>query len=198
MRKNISKTKIWSSARSAPSHGEPAGLLRELLPDVTPLPPLNRAQAPTSRPRPIPAQRLRDERAVRDESLSDQHAWEAGFEAGDELNFLREGLASNTLRKLRRGQWLIQSEVDLHGLTVAEARPALVEFLNACLHDGLRCVRIIHGKGLGSKNGEPVLKRKVASWLMQRDEILAFCQARRTEGGGGAAVVLLKSVKRQA
>ena len=117
--------------------------------------------------------------------------------AGDELNFLREGLASDTLRKLRRGYWLIQNQIDLHGLTVAEARPALVAFLNECLHDGLRCVRIIHGKGLGSKNGEPVLKRKVSSWLMQREEILAFCQARRTEGGGGAAIVLLRGAGRK-
>ena len=130
------------------------------------------------------------------ESLSDTDPWEAGFEIGDELKFLRDGLASDTLRKLRRGHWLIQNELDLHGMIVAEARPALVAFLNECLHDGLRCVRIIHGKGLGSKNGEPVLKRKVCGWLMQRDEILAFCQARRTEGGGGAVVVLLRGAKR--
>ena len=180
------------------SLSEPAEGLRALLPGVTPLPPPNRAQAPNARPRPIAAQRLRDERAVLDESLSDRDAWEAGFEAGDELNFLRPGLATTTLRKLRRGYWLIQRELDLHGLTVAEARPVLVAFLNDCLHDGARCVRIIHGKGLGSKNREPVLKRKVASWLMQRDEILAFCQARHTEGGGGAVVVLLKGVKRKA
>ncbi|MEQ1773037.1 MAG: Smr/MutS family protein [Burkholderiales bacterium] len=179
-----------------PLRSEPAETLHALLPDVVPLPPLNRAQTPRPRLRPIAAQRLRDNHEVLSESLSDHDAWEAGFEAGDELNFLRSGLATNTLRKLRRGHWLIQRELDLHGLTVAEARPALVVFLNHCLHDGTRCVRIIHGKGLGSKNREPVLKRKVASWLMQRDEILAFCQARRTEGGGGAVVVLLKGVKR--
>ena len=169
-----------------------ADVLRQLLPDVTPLPPLNRAHAPKPRPRPTAEQRLRDERAVLEASLSDADPWDSGFEAGDELNFLRPGLATATLRKLRRGHWLTQNEIDLHGLTVAEARPVLVEFLNECLRDGLRCVRIIHGKGLGSKNGDPVLKRKVSGWLMQRDEILAFCQARRTEGGGGAAVVLLK------
>ena len=170
--------------------------LRELLPDVTPLPRINRARIITTQPAPAASQRMRNNRAVLVESLSDTDPWEAGFEAGDELKFLRDGLASDTLRKLRRGHWLIQNEIDLHGLTVAEARPALVEFLNDCLHKGLRCVRIIHGKGLGSKNGEPVLKRKVSAWLMQRDEILAFCQARRTEGGGGAAVVLLRGVKR--
>ena len=171
-----------------------ADVLGQLLPDVTPLPRLNRAHIAKSQPGPDAKQRLRDDRAVLDASLSDIDPWDSGFEAGDELNFLRPGLATGTLRKLRRGQWLTQNEIDLHGLTVAEARPALVEFLNACLHDGLRCVRIIHGKGLGSKNGEPVLKRKVAGWLMQRDEILAFCQARRTEGGGGAVVVLLKGL----
>jgi DNA-nicking Smr family endonuclease len=167
--------------------------LHDLLPDVTPLPRTNRARIARARPAPAPTQRLRNEREVLNESLGDSDPWELGFEAGDELNFLRPGLASDTLRKLRRGHWKIQNEIDLHGLTVAEARPVVVEFLNDCLRDGLRCVRIIHGKGLGSKNGEPVLKRKVGSWLMQREEILAFCQARRTEGGAGAAVVLLKS-----
>ena len=169
----------------------PVEQLHELLPGVTPLPQLNRAHPAKPQPRPLAQQRVRNEREILDASLGDSDPWELGVEAGDELNFLRPGLGTDTLRKLRRGYWKMQSEIDLHGLTVAEARPALVEFLNYCLHEGLRCVRIIHGKGLGSKNGEPVLKRKVASWLMQRDEILAFCQARRTEGGGGAAVVLL-------
>jgi len=177
---------------------ERADLLGELLPDVTPLPRLNRAHLPKAQPVPAAKQRLRNEREVLVDSLSDDDPWDSGFEAGDELNFLRSGLPTDTLRKLRRGHWLTQDEIDLHGLTVAEARPALVAFLNHSLHDGLRCVRIIHGKGLGSKNGEPVLKRKVAGWLMQRDEILAFCQARRTEGGGGAAVVLLKGGKTKA
>ena len=180
-----------------PSQTPPANQLQELLPDVTPLPRLNRVPLTKAQPSPAAKQRLRNERAVLVESLSDTDAWEAGLEAGDELNFLRDGLGTDTLRKLRRGHWLIQNDIDLHGMIVAEARPALVAFLNECLRDGLRCVRIIHGKGLGSKNGEPVLKRKVASWLMQRDEILAFCQARRTEGGGGAAVVLLRGARRK-
>ena len=167
--------------------------LHELLRDVTPLPPVNRASDHKPRPRPVASQRLQDDRAVLEDSLSDQDAWEAGMETGEELAFQRPGLASNTLRKLRRGHWALQAEIDLHGLTVAGARPLLVAFLNDCLRQGLRCVRIVHGKGLRSKNREPVLKRKVAHWLMQRDEILAFCQARRTEGGGGAVVVLLKA-----
>ncbi len=91
---------------------------------------------------------------------------------------------------------MIQDELDLHGLTTPEARALLVEFLNRCLRRGWRYVRIIHGKGLRSKNREPVLKQKVANWLMQRDEILGFCQARNIEGGSGAVVVLLKGVTR--
>ena len=99
------------------------------------------------------------------------------------------------MRQLRRGHWVIQDELDLHGLTTAQARPLLVEFLNDCRRAGFRCVRIVHGKGLRSKNREPVLKGKVAGWLMQRDEVLAFCQARPTEGGGGAVIVLLRGAK---
>ena len=78
-------------------------------------------------------------------------------------------------------------------MTVAQARELLSEFLTLCVRRGLRCVRIVHGKGLRSKNREPVLKQKVGRWLIQRDEILAFCQARPVDGGGGAVIVLLKA-----
>jgi DNA-nicking Smr family endonuclease len=168
-----------------------------LLPDVTPLPRPNLAHTGKARPRPVPAQRLRDERAALAATLSDQDPWENGLESGEELVFLRSGIPSQALKKLRRGHWVIQDELDLHGLTSPEARGLLAEFLNQCVRRGLRCVRIVHGKGLRSRNREPVLKRKVAHWLAQRDEILAFCQARRTEGGGGAVVVLLKGVRRE-
>ena len=172
---------------------ETPGAFAELLPDVTPLPAANRALVERELPAPIPEQRLRDEQQALADSLSDEDAWEAGLETGEELQFLRDNLSRDVLRKLRRGHWKIQRQIDLHGFTVAEARPLMAAFLAGCLQDGLRCVRVIHGKGLGSKNGEPVLKRKVAVWLMRREEILAYCQARRTEGGAGATVVLLKS-----
>ena len=171
--------------------------LAELLPDVTPLPQPNRVQLTRDPPPPIAEHRLRDEQQALAESLSFDDPWEAGLETGEELKFLRDGLAPDVLRKLRRGHWKIQREIDLHGLTVAEAAPVLAQFLAHCLADGVRCVRIIHGKGLGSKNGEPVLKRKVASWLAKREEILAYCQARPTEGGAGAARVLLKGNARK-
>jgi DNA-nicking Smr family endonuclease len=102
-----------------------------------------------------------------------------------------------TLRRLRRGHWVIQDELDLHGHTTAEARTAVAAFLQACLRDAVRCIRIIHGKGLRSKNREPILKTKVANWLRQREEVLAFCQARPTDGGSGAVIVLLKSGPRR-
>jgi len=163
--------------------------------DVTPLPRPVKAELDRPLPRPVPAQRLRDNREALKDSLSDHVPWDTGMETGDELTYARNGIGAQTLGKLRRGHWMTQGELDLHGLTVEEARASLVEFLHQCARRGLRCIRIIHGKGLGSKNREPVLKRKVAGWLMQRDEILAFCQARRADGGGGAVVILLKSSK---
>lgn len=170
--------------------------LDELLADVTPLPKPKQAALKRPRPAPIPFQRLRDERKALADSLSDAEPWSEGWETGEELIYLRPGIAPQMLKKLRRGHWVLQEEIDLHGLTVAEARPLLAEFLAHCKRRGLRCVRIIHGKGLRSKNREPVLKKKVANWLAQRDEVLAFCQARAADGGGGAVVVLLKGVTR--
>ena len=169
----------------------------QLFSNVTPLPAHGRVIHAPARRRPIPEQRLLDERAALADSLSDHIAWDIGTETGEQLVYLRNGLAQQTLKKLRRGHWVIQAELDLHGHTTSEARESLVQFLNACLRQGARCVRIIHGKGLRSKNREPVLKTKVANWLIQRDEVLAFCQARQVDGGGGAVMVLLKAEARK-
>jgi DNA-nicking Smr family endonuclease len=173
-------------------------LFRASMSGVTPLPSHGRAQHARPLPQPVPAQRQRDDRKALQESLSHRIPWDAGMETGEELSYLRNGVGAQVLRKLRRAHWVIQDELDLHGLTVDEARELLVSFLNQCIRRGLRCVRVIHGKGLRSKNREPVLKRKVAGWLMQREEILAYCQARQTEGGSGAVVVLLKGGGRRA
>ncbi len=175
-----------------------AELFRASVADVVPLTGPARIEHGRLLPQPVPAQRLRDEREALTESLSGQVAWDAGMETGEELSYARNGVGAQTLGKLRRGHWVTQDELDLHGLTVEQARSALKEFLNRSVRHGLRCLRIIHGKGLRSKNREPVLKRKLGAWLIQRDEILAFCQARSADGGGGAVVVLLKGGSRNA
>ncbi|MDT3707428.1 MAG: Smr/MutS family protein [Thiobacillus sp.] len=171
-------------------------LFRRAVADATPLPPVNRAEPARPRPKPIARQRLRDEQQVLVDALADPWDWEAAVSTGEELFFSRPGVPTAALRKLRRGGWVIKGELDLHGHTGDEARVALALFLNRCMKDDRRCVRIIHGKGLGSKNRLPVLKNKVRHWLMQREDVLAFCQARAVDGGTGAVIVLLKSSTR--
>lgn len=113
--------------------------------------------------------------------------------AGDDWSYTRPGMPRQTLRRLRRGHWRIQAQLDLHGSTRDEARNELTEFLDSCTDNGFRCVCVIHGKGLGSKNHEAVLKASIGDWLAQRNDVVAFCQARPENGGSGAVVVLLKA-----
>lgn len=185
------------SQRPAKPGNDDGDVFEKLFSNVTPLPAHGRVVHAVAPRRPVPEQRLRDEQAALADSLSDHITWDIGSETGDQLVYLRNGIAPQTLRKLRRGHWVIQAELDLHGQTTVEARDSLVRFLNSCLRRDARCVRVIHGKGLRSKNREPVLKTKVANWLIQRDEVLAFCQARQGDGGGGAVMVLLKAGARK-
>lgn len=181
---------------AAPAAAPEDPALLEALAGVTPLAPLNRAKLVRPKPRPVAAQRELDERAALRDTLSDSPAWEQGLESGDELQFLRDGISRQQLKKLRRGHWVVQGHLDLHGHTAAEARPLTAAFLARCLREGWRCVRIVHGKGLRSPNREPVLKKKLSGWLAQRDEVLAYCQAPLTDGGSGAVLVLLRAAKR--
>ena len=141
---------------------------------------------------PIPAQRQLDDQRVLKEAISDEFDASTLLETDDALSFRRPGVGIDVARKLRRGEWTIQSEIDLHGLRSDDAREALAAFLREAMRQGMRCVRVVHGKGLGSPGKTPVLKGKVHSWLVQKDEVLAFVQARGDEGGAGAVVVLLK------
>ena len=173
-----------------------AMLFRRAVADAVPLPPSDHADLARPRPKPIARQRRADEQQVLVDALSDPWDWEAAVSTGEELFFSRPGVPTAALRKLRRGGWVIKGELDLHGHTGDEARIALATFLNRCMLEDRRCVRIIHGKGHGSKNRLPVLKNKVRHWLMQREDVLAFCQARTVDGGAGAVIVLLKSSSR--
>ncbi len=143
------------------------------------------------RPTPDPVQTRLDERRVVEELLSDQYE-SADLETGEELLYARPGLQHGMLRRLRRGQFCVAAVLDLHGMTISTAKHGVATFLQNAHKAGHRCVRIIHGKGRGSRLGQPVLKRKLDLWLRQRKDVLAFCSARPVDGGTGAVYVLLK------
>lgn len=159
---------------------------------VKPLPEKRKAVLPKSLPPPIPVQQQRDEQAVLQESLSDEFDVSTLLEADELLSYARPGIGPDVIRKLRQGHWRIQRELDLHGLRTEDARNALGQFIREAHRQGLRCVRVVHGKGLGSPGKTPVLKSRVHSWLVQKNEVLVFVQARPAEGGAGALVVLLQ------
>ncbi|MES2972428.1 MAG: Smr/MutS family protein [Pseudomonadota bacterium] len=159
---------------------------------VQPLPDKRRAQLEKALPAPIPVQKQLDEQAVLLEAISDDLDVATLLDTDDALSFRRPGIGADVTRKLRKGEWTIQRQVDLHGLRREEAREALAAFIRDCVKAGLRCVRVVHGKGLGSPGKEPVLKAKVQGWLIQKNEVLAFVQAKPTQGGAGALVVLLR------
>ncbi len=162
---------------------------------VAALPPQHRpghkASLAPARPAPVAEQQQRDELAVMREALSDGFDVETLLHTDEALSFRRPGMGPDVCAKLRRGHWSIQRQLDLHGLRREDARDALADFIRDAGKAGLRCVRIVHGKGLGSPGKSPVLKGRVQSWLIQKREVLAFVQARPAEGGAGALVVLL-------
>ncbi len=144
-------------------------------------------------PSPPPAARFRrqDEADVLRDSL--EGAIDPGeLETGDELSFRRPVVRPSDFKRLRRGHFSVASEIDLHGLNANHARLALAEFLSEAAARGLRCVRVIHGKGLRSGPNGPVIKRRIGRWLRQRDEVLAYASARVMDGGTGAIYVLLR------
>ena len=142
---------------------------------------------------PLPVQRRLDEASVMREALSDEFDIETLLHTDEMLSFRRPGLGPDVMRKLREGSWSIQRQIDLHGLRTDEAREALGRFIREAHQQGLRCVRVVHGKGLGSPGRMPVLKSRVLRWLVQKNEVMAFVQARPADGGAGALVVLLRS-----
>lgn len=163
-------------------------LFRKAVEDARPLP--KRDDPPRQAP-PAPRARFRraDEAAVLAESLAVDP--EAESDTGEDLSFRRPGVSLPVFRKLKRGEISVRDEIDLHGLTAAEAREALYEFLVEAGRFDFRCVRVIHGKGRRSGHGGPVIKRKIGRWLQWREDVLAYCSARPVDGGTGAVYVLL-------
>jgi DNA-nicking Smr family endonuclease len=158
---------------------------------VQPVPDKRRAVLKKTPLPPKPMQFKLDEEAVLIEAISDEFDVSTLLETDDLLSFRRPGIGTDVTRKLRRGDWSIQRQLDLHGLRRDEARETLSFFIREAHKHGIRCVRVVHGKGLGSPGKAPVLKSRVHSWLVQKQEVLAFVQAKPADGGGGALVVLL-------
>ncbi|MCG5073083.1 Smr/MutS family protein [Paraburkholderia tagetis] len=167
-------------------------LFRREIGQIAPLKQPARAQPRREAPVPLPLQTRLDEQAVLHEAISDDFDPEAFLDTDDTLYYHRPGVSDEVVKKLRRGAWIVQAQLDLHGMRREEAREALQAFIREAGKRGLRCVRVIHGKGLGSVGKEPVLKGKVRAWLVQKEEVIAFCQARPHDGGAGAVLVLLQ------
>lgn len=179
-------------SQSPPKHlpDDDAGLFRRQVSDAKPLN-QDAVVPPPSRATPRAVFTRRDERQALHESLeSDVESMD--FESGESLSFKRPSVGHRSFRKLARGKFSVQSEIDLHGMTAAEAKTELADFIESSIDLGHLCVRVVHGKGLGSGGRGPVLKRKVDVWLRRWDAVLAFVSARQVDGGTGAVYVLLK------
>jgi DNA-nicking Smr family endonuclease len=186
------KQAALEQAERARRMAQEANLFRRSIGEVQPLPPCDKIEPYRDKPLPIARQHWADEQAALQESLSDEMDVESLLDTDSALSFCRNGVGPEVVRKLRKGHWVIQAELDLHGLRRDQARSMLSQFLHDVAKRGLRCVRVIHGKGHGSRNREPILKQLVHRWLVQTDQVLAFCIARASDGGNGALVVLLK------
>lgn len=162
-------------------------LFRAAVKDVKPLKDGGRHRPARPAPAPRPLQREADDAAVLREMMDGPL-----IDVGEELSYRGEGIQDGTFRKLQRGLIHVGAEMDLHGMRADEAKLAIIRFLADCQDRGVRCARIIHGKGLRSKGEGPVLKQRLDGWLRQRKDVLAFCSARREDGGTGAAYVLLR------
>ncbi len=162
---------------------------------VKPLPDKRKVLHKTEAKVPLAMQYQKDEKAVLKEAISDEFDVSTLLEVDEHLSFRRSGIGPDVTRKLRRGDWSIQRQIDLHGLRRDDAREALSIFVREAHRHGIRCVRVVHGKGLGSPGKVPVLKGRVHSWLVQKNEVLAFVQAKPADGGAGALVVLLMASK---
>jgi DNA-nicking Smr family endonuclease len=188
----LAAQKALEAKRSAAA----SNLFQAAIGKVQPLTPPARAQLAPQPPAPIPRQQQLDDAAALQEAISDEVDISSLLDTDELLSFRRPGVGTDVTQKLRRGQWSIQKQIDLHGLRSDEAREALGSFIREAHRQGIRCVRVVTGKGLGSPGKTPVLKDKVHRWLVQKNEVLAFVQAPPAQGGAGALVVLLQPQNR--
>jgi DNA-nicking Smr family endonuclease len=186
-----SETKRDASRRPESPAEDDSELFRDAVGKVRPVSRGAEAEREKSRPAPLPRQFERDEAAVRDELLSGPID-PACVEMGDEILYLKPGNPERLLKRLRRGQFSIRSEIDLHQMTVAVARKAINQFLDEAIRHREFCVRIVHGKGLRSAARGPVVKRMTEQLLRRRDDVIAFASALPAQGGTGAVLVLLR------
>lgn len=163
-------------------------LFRSAMRDVTPLKPDNKVKLKKAPKiiRPEPGHEIHDH--VIDDVFSDSDIL---HDCPDILDFSRSGLQPNALKKLRQGKNPVEDLLDLHGLTVNQARKELLKFLDDCVTAGIRHIIIVHGKGFRSKD-KPIIKAMVNRWLRAVDNVLAFHSAQPKDGGSGAVYVLLK------
>ncbi|MEM5372269.1 Smr/MutS family protein [Paraburkholderia azotifigens] len=181
-----------AAAQASREAAADADMFRREIGAVAPLGAKPRATVTRTPPAPVPIQTKLDEEAVLHEAISDEFDPEVLLDTDESLSYCRPGVSQEIVKKLRRGAWIVQAQLDLHGMRREEAREALSEFIREASKKGLRCLRVIHGKGLGSVGKEPVLKGKVRAWLVQKEEVIAFSQARAHDGGAGAVLVLLQ------
>jgi DNA-nicking Smr family endonuclease len=181
-----------AAAQASREAAADAEVFRREIGEVAPLGAKPRATIARTPPAPVPIQTKLDEEAVLHEAISDEFDPEVLLDTDESLSYCRPGVSQEIVKKLRRGAWIVQAQLDLHGMRREEARDALSEFIREASKKGLRCLRVIHGKGLGSVGKEPVLKGKVRAWLVQKEEVIAFSQARPHDGGAGAVLVLLQ------
>ena len=182
-------------ALEAKRHAAQSNLFQAAVGKVARLPEPRLANLRPAPPPPIPKQQQLDEAAALQEAISDEVDITSLLDTDDHLSFRRPGVGTDVTHKLRKGKWSIQRQIDLHGLRSEEARDTLSAFIRESHRQGIRCIRVIHGKGLGSPGKAPVLKDKVRRWLVQKSEVVAFVQAPPAQGGTGALLVLLQPVR---
>ena len=193
-RERLAEVEKKAAALRAKKQAAQRNLFQAAVGKIQPLAHTERANLRPAPPAARPLQLEKDEAAALQEALSDEVDITSLLDTDAQLSFRRQGVGPDVPQNLRKGKWAIQRQIDLHGLRSDDAREALSAFIRTAHAHGIRCIRVVHGKGLGSPGKTPVLKDKVHRWLVQKEDVIAFVQAPPAQGGAGALLVLLKPV----